>query len=70
MSIRTRGIKMPSVKTIVEVPKTKTRYVILAYRELTRAEAFQAIAMYNQSRDRRKSLKNKTITIVSTIGAS
>lgn len=61
-------MKMPSVKTFVEIPKTNTRYVILGYRQLTRAEAAQTIAEYDQERDRRKSLKNKTITIATLIG--
>ena len=42
-------MRMPTVRTVVEAPEAGTRYVILAYRELTQAEVVQTIAAYRQA---------------------
>jgi hypothetical protein len=64
-------MKEPIVCTTIRDEKNKVTYHVMAVRELTPAEAHQAVEVYKveQRQCRRKMPKDTTITIISVIGA-
>jgi len=61
-------MKMPNVITQTHDPKKNFKFRVRAYRELTPQEMRISFQLWNQQRDKRKSLRNKTVEVVSTIG--
>lgn len=62
-------MQIPNVKTVVDYENPRVRFVMLAYRHLTKFEAAECISAYMSHR-RRKKLKNgEQIEIHTTIGA-
>ncbi len=53
---------------VIEDPSVNFRFEVWAYRQLTREELGMTYQLWAQQRDRRRSLKNKTIQIVANHG--
>jgi len=58
---------MPTVVTEMKDPDKNFTFRVLAYRKLTETEMRQAFAVWNQQRERRRSLKNQTVEVISSI---
>lgn len=62
-------MEMPSVVTVGGDPRINFVFRVRAYRKLTRQEMQMAFAVWNGQRDKRRTLKNKHIEIVSLLGS-
>jgi len=61
-------MKMPNVITEAKDPVRNFTFRVRAYRKLTPREMKVAFAVWNGQRDKRRTLKNKVVEIVSIIG--
>jgi len=61
-------MKMPDVITQTHDPKNNFTFKVRAYREVTPREMRAAFFVWNRQRDKRRSLKNKTVEVTSIIG--
>ena len=61
-------MEMPTVITQTKDPKNNFTFKVRAYRTLTPQEMRQAFYFWNQQRDRRYSVRNKTVEVTSIIG--
>lgn len=61
-------MEMPNAITKTKDQKMNFTFRVRAYRKLTPQEMRISFANWNQQRDKRKSLKNKVIEVVSIIG--
>lgn len=61
-------MKMPNVITQIHDPKKNFTFRVRAYRELTPQEMKATFFVWKNQRDKRKTLKNKTIEVISIIG--
>jgi len=59
---------MPNVITQTHDEKQNFTFQVRAYRELTPEEMRIVFRQWNQQRDKRKSLRNKIVEVVSIIG--
>jgi len=62
-------MQMPNVITEVKEPDKNFVFRVRAYRKLTPREMRLAFAVWNQQRDKRRTLRNKVIEVFSIIGA-
>jgi hypothetical protein len=63
-------MELPNVTTVVLDEANDIRYEVVAYRELSKAEALTAVRTFHSMKKRPKKLKRGTrIRIVSIIGA-
>jgi hypothetical protein len=63
-------MEMPNVITEIKDPKKNFIFRVRAYRKLTPQEMRMSFAQWNQQRDKRKSINNKVIEVVSIIGGN
>ena len=61
-------MNMPKVITEMIDPKINFRFRVQAYRKLTPREMNMSLAIWNGQRDKRHSLRNKVVTVISIIG--
>ena len=61
-------MQLPNVITEVHDPDINFTFKVRAYRKLTPREMKVSFAIFNQQRDKRRSLKNKTVEVMSIIG--
>ena len=63
-------MKMPSVITEVKGPEKNFVFRVRAYRKLTPNEVRVSLAIWNKQRDKRCTLRNKVVEVISIIGAN
>lgn len=61
-------MKTPNIITKMHDPKKNFTFNVRAYRELSRHEMRFAFNLWNRQRDKRRSLRNKTVEVTSIIG--
>ncbi len=61
-------MKTPDVITQTHDPKNNFTFRVRAYRELTPQEMRKAYFVWSRQGDKKRSLKNKTVTVTSIIG--
>jgi hypothetical protein len=61
-------MQMPNVITEAHDPDANFTFKVRAYRKLTQQEMKMSFAIFNQQRDKRRTLKNKTVEVTSIIG--
>jgi len=61
-------MKMPDVITQTHDPKNNFTFRVRAYRKLAPRELRVAFFVWNRQRDKRRSLRNKTVEVTSIIG--
>ena len=58
----------PKVITEMKDPSINFTFRVQAYRKLTRQEMNISLGIWNRQRDKRRSLRNKVVTVISIIG--
>ena len=61
-------MKMPDVITEVKGPEKNFVFRVRAYRKLTLHEMRVSLAIWNQQRDKRRTLRNQVVEVTSIIG--
>ena len=61
-------MEAPNVITEIKDPEKNFKFRVHAFRKLTPHEMKISFAQWNQQRDKRRSLKNKVVEVVSIIG--
>lgn len=61
-------MKAPNTITQTHDEKLNFTFQVRAYRKLTPGEMRAAFRLWNQQRDKRRSLRNKVIEVISIIG--
>ncbi len=61
-------MKLAPIITEMKIQKDNFLFRVRAYRKLTPGELKTAYILWYRQRDKRKSLKNKTIEVISIIG--
>lgn len=62
-------MEMPNIPHAIKDPNNQVLYVVMAYREISREEAVQAIRAFN-AQSGRLPKKGSRITIITTLGAA
>lgn len=61
-------MEMPQVVNEMKYPKRNFTFRVRAYRTLDRGEMRMSYVLWNRQRDKRRSLRNKTVEVTSLIG--